>query len=200
LALNESALSEASTEEGGVDSDQNPRTLLECDSREEKTAPEQDFEDSDEAHGSIIVFLDELANHISVWVCLGGWLGAGAGTCCGSNWLARLDGGNEVCAGIGRDVEDRVDTEWEHSERVLGREEPDEGHSQVLDILISDQRKRARRGLCARSRTSTESLINHDSIRHRCGNKGGAVRESCPSRVVVECDVGEPITSDTKEE
>lgn len=42
--------------------------------------------------------------------------------------MTGLDGGNEVCAGVGSDVEDGVDTEWEHGERVLRGEKPDEGH------------------------------------------------------------------------
>jgi len=143
LTLNEAALSESSTEEGGVDSDQDPRARLESDSREEETTPEKDLEDSNETHRRIIVFLDELADHISVWVGLGGWLGTRAGTSSGSNWLRGLDGGNEVCAGVGRDVEDGVDAEGEHGEGVLGSEKPDEGHGQVLDILISSKSKRA---------------------------------------------------------
>jgi len=127
-ALNEARLSESCAEEGGVDGDQDPRTLLEGDGGEEDTAPEKDLEDSNKTHGGVIVFLDELANHVSVWAGLGGWLGGWAGTWGGSNWLAGLDGWNEVCAGVGCDVEDGVDTEGEHGEGVLRSEEPDEGH------------------------------------------------------------------------
>jgi len=136
LTLNESALGKTRSEEGGVDNHQNPRALGEGDGREEETAPEQDLEDGNEPHGGIIVFLDELANHVGGWVGLGGWLATWACTTCESNWLSWLDGGNKVRTSIGCDMEDGVDAEWEHGKRVLGREKPDKGHSQVLDILI----------------------------------------------------------------
>ncbi len=40
-----------------------------------------------------------------------------------------LNSGEKVGASIGCDVEDGVDTEWEHGERILRGEEPYEGHS-----------------------------------------------------------------------
>lgn len=129
LALNEAALSESCAEECGIDSDQDPGASAECDSREEKSAPEEDFENSDESHGCVIVFLDKFANGISSCVWLVGWLGGGRCTCCSGYLLRWLDSWDQVCAGVGCDVEDGVDAEWEHCEGVLGREEPDKSHS-----------------------------------------------------------------------
>jgi len=81
LGLDERALSESCAEEGSVNGDQDPGALGEGESREEETEPEADFEDGDETHGGVIVFLDELANHIGGGVGLVGWLGAWGGTC-----------------------------------------------------------------------------------------------------------------------
>jgi len=117
LALNEAGLSESCAEEGSVDSDQDPGALAEGHSGEEETAPEEDFEDSNKSHGGIIVFLDELANHVSSGVVLVGWLSTWGGSWCGN--LRRLESWDQVGASVGGDVEDGVDTKWEHGERIL---------------------------------------------------------------------------------
>ena len=64
LALNEAALGESGAEEGSVDSNQDPGPLLEGNGGEKESPPEEDLENSNEAHGGIIVFLDELANRV----------------------------------------------------------------------------------------------------------------------------------------
>ena len=63
--LHEGALVEASSEEDSVDSEQNPRALLEEKTREEQTEPESDLENSDKGHGRIVVVLNEVANGVS---------------------------------------------------------------------------------------------------------------------------------------
>ena len=60
--LDEAALSVAGAEEDSVDSEQNPRALLEDESRSNNTEPKGDLEESDQSHASIVVLLDELAN------------------------------------------------------------------------------------------------------------------------------------------
>lgn len=57
-----------------------------------------------------------------------GWLCRGRGTGWGRDGDGGVDGGDEVCARVGRDVEDGVDAEGEHGEGVLRGEEPDERH------------------------------------------------------------------------
>lgn len=135
LSLNEAALSESSTEESSVNGDQDPRSPGEEDRGKEDSGPKEDLKDGDKTHGGIIIFLDEPSNHISVGVwceCrLGSWRGTSS-----SGLLRWLEGWKEIGSGVGRNVENGVDSEWEHGERVLRREEPDEGHSQVLNILI----------------------------------------------------------------
>lgn len=129
LTLNEAALCVSCTEEGGVHNNQDPRSLGEDDGGEENTTPEQDLENGNKTHRGIIVLLDELANGISDGIWLEGLLSSwrGAGSWCDCLW--RLNGWNEVGSGVGGSVENRVDTEWEHSQRVLRREEPDKCHS-----------------------------------------------------------------------
>jgi hypothetical protein len=57
------------------------------------------------------------------------WLGrwrCACSCCLGNRWL---NSGDEVCAGVGSDMEDGVDAEGQHCKGVLGGEEPDECHS-----------------------------------------------------------------------
>ena len=118
LALNKAGLSESCAEEGSVDSDQDPGALSKGDGGEEKTTPEKDLENGNEAHGSIIVFLDKLANQISSGIVLVSWLSTWGGGWGGD--LRRLESWNQVGASICCDMEYGVDTEWKHSQRVLG--------------------------------------------------------------------------------
>lgn len=106
LTLDEAALGESCAEEGSVDSDQDPGALSEGESGEEETEPETDFKNGHETHGGVIVFFDELADHIGGWVCLVCWLGAWGSTCSWCNRLRGLNSGDEVCAGVSCDVED----------------------------------------------------------------------------------------------
>ena len=119
LSLHESRLSEAGAQEGSVDCDQDPGALGEGDCRQEETAPEENLEDSNETHGRVIVFLDELpdclSERVGLKIRLGRW-GCARYWCLGYGWL---NGGNEVCTGIGCNVEDRVDAKGKHGERIL---------------------------------------------------------------------------------
>jgi hypothetical protein len=72
--------------------------------------------------------------------------------------------------------------------------------TQVLYIFICSQGDQASRRLALRSRASTSCLVDHDSICNSGCDKGSSVGELSPPRVVVECDVGKPISKDTEEE
>jgi hypothetical protein len=121
-ALDESALRDAGTEEDGVDAEQDPRALLEKKRRAENTEPESNLKDSNERHAAIVVFLDELSNHVRR-------CGFGLGTGWrGTSGLLGLNGGEKVRAHIGCNVEHRVDSKRKDSHRDLAREEPDESH------------------------------------------------------------------------
>lgn len=130
LALDEAGLSVSCTEEGSVNCNQNPRSLAEGNGGEQEAAPKEDFENSDEPHRCVIVFFDELANQIGSGVSLVSWLSAWRSRLCSN--LRRLEGWNQVRASVGCDMEDRVNTEWEHCERVLRGEEPNEGHTWIF--------------------------------------------------------------------
>ena len=132
LTLDEAALSESSAEEGRIDSNQNPGPLAESQSRKEKAAPEKNFKDGNETHGCIIVFLNKLANGVSHGAVLICWLCSRGCPSCGSNLLGWLQSWDQVCAGICCDMEDRVDAEREHCERVLWCDEPDKCHDFTL--------------------------------------------------------------------
>lgn len=128
LSTDKRGLGVTSSQESSVDSEQDPRALSEDDSGQKETAPQENLEDSDEAHGEVVVLLDELADGIGQGGGLVGWLGASWGT----GWSVDLgwwsDGWENVLASVGRDVEDGVNAEWEHGEWVLWGEEPDESH------------------------------------------------------------------------
>ena len=127
LGLNKATLGKSCAEEGSVDCNQDPGTFAEGNGREEETAPEKDLENSNQTHGGIVVFLDEFANGISQCVRLVGWLATWGSSSCGN--LRWLEGWDQVGTSIGCDVEDRIDSEWEHREGVLGTEKPHKGHS-----------------------------------------------------------------------
>ena len=105
LTLNEATLSEACAEECSVDSGQDPGASAKCNGGHEKAAPEEDFENSDESHGKVIVFLDEFTNGIGNRVWLVGWLGRGRCTCCSGNLLRWLESWDQVGTSVGCDVE-----------------------------------------------------------------------------------------------
>lgn len=62
--LDEAALGNTGAEEDSVDNKQDPGTLLEEESRSEDAEPKGNLEKRNEGHRSIIVLLDELANHL----------------------------------------------------------------------------------------------------------------------------------------
>lgn len=79
LSTDKRRLSVTSSQESSVDHEQDPGALGEDDSGQEEAAPEEDLEDSDEAHGEVVVLLDELADGIGQGGGLVGWLGASRG-------------------------------------------------------------------------------------------------------------------------
>jgi hypothetical protein len=102
--LHKSALGVAGTEEGRVQNNEDPSALLQQEGGAEDAEPKGDFKQGDKSHRRIIVVLDELANGVAE---TGGfWFGAGGGRSC---WW--LNCGEQVCTGVGQDVEDRIDGE-----------------------------------------------------------------------------------------
>lgn len=161
------ALGETSAEEGGVESQQDPAAALENNGPDEKTNPEGDLESGHNGHGRVIVLLDKCANVVGSPEVLDGRLRAVGGGSSGG----RDDGGDDGGAGVGREVEDGVDGVGEESQEERGGEEPYKGHdcgiedmsvgrmeerfrgfrgcrglTQVLDILIGQQRNEILRG------------------------------------------------------
>lgn len=126
-SLDEGALGVPGAEKDSVGAEKEPGTLPEEESRAKETEPEDNLENGDESHAAVIVVLDEAANGVGKGAVR---LGLAAGGSWG--WASRswrwVEGGKQVGAGVGRDVEDRVDGEWEDGERDLVGDEPDKCH------------------------------------------------------------------------
>jgi len=118
--LDESALVETSSEEDGVDGNQDPGALLEEESGEAKAEPKSNLENSDQGHGRIVVVLDKVTNGVGEARRLG-LLASG-------NSRLGLDGGKKVGSGVSCDVEDGVDGKGQNGEGDLTRPEPDQSH------------------------------------------------------------------------
>ena len=110
------ALGVAGAEEDGVQGDEDPRPALEEDGGQEHAEPEEDLESRDDRHARGVVLLAEVANLLGKRAILLGVVG-GRGS----------DGRDQGVACVGGNVEDGVDAVGEEGQRVLGRDEPDEG-------------------------------------------------------------------------
>ena len=142
------------------------------------------------------------------------WLGAGLS----SGW--GLDGGQQVGAHIGSDVEDGVYGEGEYGKGDLAREEPDESHdcqivstcyvggkgyaqpcrrlTQVLNVLIGS--KSDDTALLSGPHAGAVGLVDYDAVCDACRQEGSAVREGGPSRGVVEGDVGQAVSQSSEQQ
>ena len=186
------ALGETGAEESGVEDNQDPRPALEEDGRQENAHPEGDFEGRHNRHGHVVVGLNELADSVGNGVA--GRLGAGRST---SRGLDGLNGRDDVLAEVGRDVENRVDSVREHGEGVLGAEQPDQGHEQVLNVLIREQTDGTASGvLGANLLASAPGLVDYNAVGYRRGHKGGAVGELGHAAIVVHSDVRQRVSED----
>ena len=118
--LDKGALVEASAEEDGVDDDEDPSTLLEEDGGAEQTEPQDDLKDGHNSHAEVVVVLDKVTNGVAEGRRgrLLAWL---------SGWL-RLESWDQVGASVSRNVEDRIDGEWQDRKSGLLGEQPDKGH------------------------------------------------------------------------
>lgn len=125
--LNMGALGETSTKEGSVEDNEDPRSALEENSGEEDTAPESDLEGGDNGHGSVIVLLDESTDLVSK-SAVDSRSAVRRSTVSFGSRLGRKDGGDHIGAGVGSNVEDRVDRVRDQGEGVLRGEEPNKGH------------------------------------------------------------------------
>lgn len=126
--LDVGALVEAGAQEGRVQSQEDPASALEENGGEEEADPEEDLENSNDRHGSVVVLLDKVTNDVGDRVVVDLGLCAGRSTGRRSHRRGGDNGRDDGGAGVGRKVEDGVDTVGEHGNGVLGRKEPDEGH------------------------------------------------------------------------
>lgn len=72
--------------------------------------------------------------------------------------------------------------------------------TQVLDILIKYDSQRTALSSAATPRASAECLVDYDTISHGSRDEGNTIGDLSPSRIIVECEVGEAISSDAEEE
>lgn len=161
--LDVGALGEASSEEGSVDGQEDPRSALEDDGREENADPEEDLEGGNNRHGRVIVLLNKSTDLIRDRVVDGG-LGLGRSRGGLSSGLGSNENGNEVGASVGSDVEDGVDSVGEESKRVLRGEEPDKGQAEILDVLIGQKTDITAGSLGSSLRTSALGLVDNDTV------------------------------------
>lgn len=70
--------------------------------------------------------------------------------------------------------------------------------TEVLHILICEQSERG--ALLASSGTGSVALVDDDAVGHGRSHESGAIGELCPSRVVVEGDVGKAVAQGAEEQ
>lgn len=214
--LHVAALSVASTQEGSVEDNEDPRSALEEDGRQENAEPEKDLERRDNRHGSIVVLLDESTNLVSEWA-VNHRSAAGRRTLGLGLSLGRKEGGNQVGAGVGSNVEHRVDRVGKQSEGVLGGKEPHKGHdwemsasscceiranplanvvlTEVLNVLIGKKGQRARSRASASLCSRAQSLVDDNAIGGSSGDEGSPIRELGHTRVIVHSEPREAISN-----
>lgn len=197
--LNMSALAVTSSEESSVQNNEDPRSALEENSGEENTSPESHLEVGDDSHRSIVVLLDESANLVSKRAV--GSLAARRSTISSlGRRLGRKDNGDEVGAGVGGNVEDRVDRVRDQGEGVLGREEPHKGHGKILDVLISKESHGGRSSSGASLCASAHGLVDDNAIGDSGSDKGSTVGELGHAGVVVHSNPGQEISARRKDQ
>ena len=214
--LDVAALGVASTEEGSVEDNQDPRSALEEDGRQQNAEPEKNLERRNNGHGSIVVLLDESTNLVSKWAVDHG-SAAGRRALGLRLSLGRKEGGNQVGAGVGSNVEHRVDRVGKQSEGVLGSKEPHEGHdwemsassclkiranppakvvlTEVLNVLIGKKGQRAGSRASASLCSRAQSLVDDNAIGGSGGDKGSPIRELGHTRVIVHSEPREAISN-----
>lgn len=122
------ALGITGPKKSGVNGNQDPGAALPEDGAQEETSPNGDLKTRDDRHGSIVVLLDESTDRIGHGVRRILGLAVGRSTGSGGQLLGREDCGDEISAGVCRDVEDGVNAIGKEGERVLGHEQPNNGH------------------------------------------------------------------------
>lgn len=121
--LNKSALVEPRSQEDGVEAKKHPCALAECQGREEETTPQSNLKGCHEHHAAVVVFLDESTDHSGKAALRLRLLRRLASR----RWLRLLEGWNKVRTGVCCNVEDRIDAEWQESQRNLSADKPDKG-------------------------------------------------------------------------
>ena len=179
--LDVGALGETSSEEGSVQSQEDPRSALEEDGGEKNANPEEDLESGNNRHGRIIVLLHESTDLIGDRVvdCR---LGLGRARSRLASGLGSNESGDEVGASVGCDMEDGVDGIRKEGKRVLGGEEPNKGHgwrSKLVQFTIS------RKHILATYRDTGCSHRTKDQRNHRESwlqswhERAGSCRQRC---------------------
>lgn len=181
--LNMAALGEASAKEGSVEGKQDPRSSLEENGGEQEADPEEDLETRDNRHGGIVVLLHKGTNLVSKRVA--DRLGLGRGPRSFGDRLGSHNDGDQVGTGVGSDVEDGVDAIREESERILGREEPDKGHREILNVLIREDANVAAGRSGAGLGASALGLVDDNAVRQGSGNERKTVGELGDAAIVV---------------
>lgn len=115
--LDKDALGVSCAEEGQVDGQEQKASLGESEEGERQANQERHLQASDESHAGIIVLLDESADGLGNGRLLAGVRGGG------------LQGGNQVGARVGCNVEDGVDAERQQGQGDLTRVEPHQRHT-----------------------------------------------------------------------
>lgn len=194
------ALCVAGTQESSIQGDEDPRSALEENSGQEDAEPEEGLKGGDDGHGSVIVLLDKGANLISERAVDSRLAIRGGGTVGLGGRLGSHDCRNQVGAGVGSDVKDGVDRVRQESERILRRKEPDQGHGEILNILISEKAKITTGGtdvcLCA----SALGLVNNDAIGESGGKERNSVAELSHASVVVHSQPREAVPESREDE
>lgn len=197
--LDMSALAVTGTEESSVENNEDPRSALEENSGEENTSPESDLKVRDDSHGSIVVLLDESANLVSKRT-LNSLAARRSAIRSLRRRLGRKDNGDEVGAGVGGNVEDRVDRVRDQGEGVLGREKPHKGHGKVLDVLISKESHGGGSSSGASLCASAHGLVDDDAIGDSGSDKSSTVGELGHAGVVVHSNPGQGISARCKDQ
>ena len=72
--------------------------------------------------------------------------------------------------------------------------------TEILNIFISSQSQRPTLLTTCTPLAGAEGFVDDYTVGCCCGHEGGAIRETGPARVEIECDVGETVAERAEEE
>lgn len=126
-SLNKGALGVSGAKKCRIDDQENPAALRKRESSEDNTGKESDLKSSNHGHARVVVCLDESTDTLGKWGLFCGRAG-GRGWGRWGSWLSWLQGWDQVGSRIGSHMENRVDAEWQKSQRDLAGKQPDKCH------------------------------------------------------------------------